>query len=405
MRKFLIALVALLSLGATDMHGAGNATDSLRSRRASLCSIMVKHTSDQYANEIEGQFREIPIDDKYNDHNLSVRVAAFNSGKVTEETVRAFVEENQIASRLVARWFNRNKLTGECDLNLVKSRGLYDASALDHELASHSVLGKAMLEDAGEELIGHTYLLVHDITYIDKGKRSSFWGSLAEAAISVGAAYAGVDVSLAKDLGKLGNATISSLKGFRVKIHSHLYRLVWDDESSSLFYTTHYWQPGASSDPMAFEKGRGSYRLEYVGDVTSKGGTTSFLGINEEEPYLMIRKACARAIEENVADLQKKYEQFRIKTPVTSVSPTITARIGLKEGVTPKSRFAVLERREKNGKTEYHQVGVVEPIFNMIWDNRFMATEEGAYGADFGCTTFKKVSGGDFYPGMLLREL
>ena len=34
-----------------------------------------------------------------------------------------------------------------------------------------------------------------------------------------------------------------------------------------------------------------------------------------------------------------------------------------------------------------------------------MAEEEGAPGATLGKTTFKKVSGGDFYPGMLIREI
>jgi hypothetical protein len=33
-----------------------------------------------------------------------------------------------------------------------------------------------------------------------------------------------------------------------------------------------------------------------------------------------------------------------------------------------------------------------------------MASEEQAEGADFGFTTFEKVSGGDFYQGMLIRE-
>ena len=42
---------------------------------------------------------------------------------------------------------------------------------------------------------------------------------------------------------------------------------------------------------------------------------------------------------------------------------------------------------------------------NLIWDNRYMASEEQAYGSDFGFTTFRKVSGGDFYPGMLIREI
>ena len=34
-----------------------------------------------------------------------------------------------------------------------------------------------------------------------------------------------------------------------------------------------------------------------------------------------------------------------------------------------------------------------------------MASEEGAYGADFGATTFKKESGKDFYPGLLVRQI
>ena len=41
----------------------------------------------------------------------------------------------------------------------------------------------------------------------------------------------------------------------------------------------------------------------------------------------------------------------------------------------------------------------------MIWDNRYMAAEECAPNATIGATTFKKISGGDFFPGMLIREI
>lgn len=400
-----IALICCLVGASSLMQGAVSQTDSLRSRRSSLCSIMVKHTEDQYANEIEQQFLEIPIDDKFNDHNLSVRVAFVKNKNFNTDDITKFVNDNNIASRMVGRWFNRNKFTGECNLDLIKSRGLYDASAMDLELASRSVLGKAALEDAGEDLIGHTYLLVNDITYLDKGKQSSFWGEFAGTMLTVGAMYAGIDQSLAKDIGTLGKATIQSIKGFRVKIHSRLYRLVWDEPTSAMFFSKHYWQNGMDSDSKLFDRERRNYRVEYVGDVISKGGTTSFLGINEDQPQLMIRKACARAIEENVADLQKKYEQFRTKSPITSVNPTITAQIGLKEGITADTKFEVLERVMKDGKAQYKRVGIVKPVGSMIWDNRFMATEEGAYGANLGATTFKKISGGDFYPGMLLRQI
>lgn len=405
MKSRIYNILLILTLALSSVATVNAQTDSQRSRRSSLCSILVKHSEDEFADHIEKQFLQIETDDKFNDHNLAVRVATVDYTNVDDSEIHDFVNRNKIASRLVARWFNRNKLTGSCNLNLVKSRGLYDASALDHELASRSVLGKAMLEDAGEDLIGHTYLLMHEITYIDKGQRSSFWGALAGAAITMGAVYAGLDQNTSKDLGTLGNLTVSSLKGFKVKVRSRLYRLVWDTETSDRFFATHYWSEGMPGNGNAFDAERDKYRVEYIGDVISKGNSTSFLGINEDRPDLMIRKACARAMEENVAALQKKYEQFRIKTPVNTVSPTLTAKVGLKEGVSADSRFEVLECQMKDGKTVYKRVGVVKPIPNMIWDNRFMASEEGSASSSLGATTFKVESGSNFYEGMLLREL
>ena len=65
----------------------------------------------------------------------------------------------------------------------------------------------------------------------------------------------------------------------------------------------------------------------------------------------------------------------------------------------------MLEAREKNGKIEYNKVGEVQAIDKKIWDNRFMAEEEQAYGATFGATTFKKLSGNNFYSGLLIRAI
>ena len=43
-------------------------------RRSSLYSILVNHTEQQFANEIKEGFLQIPVPDKFNDHNLSVKV-------------------------------------------------------------------------------------------------------------------------------------------------------------------------------------------------------------------------------------------------------------------------------------------------------------------------------------------
>ena len=202
----------------------------------------------------------------------------------------------------------------------------------------------------------------------------------------------------------IGNM-VETIKGFSVKINSFLYKLEWNDSQANLFYQDQY---ASQPDPVKranFEKARKNYRLKYVGKVESSGGTTSFLGIKEEEPIVMVRKACQRAIDENVVDLQREYEEFRTKSPLVSVEP-LTAYVGMKEGVSSKSKFEVLEVVElESGAHKYERVGVIEPIPSLIWDNRFMASEEGAVGANLGFTTFRKVSGKNFTKGMLIREM
>lgn len=321
MKRYIAAAIAALVF-STSVRVAGDAGDvETRYRRSSMCSMLLKHTSDKYADEIEEQFMKIPVSDKYNDHNLSVRVITIEDkkGLKTEDDITAFVERNDIGSRLVGKWFNRNILDGSCNLDLVKERGLYDASALDMELAQRSARGMAMLEDAGEDLIGNTYLLVNEVTYVDKNKKARIWGGIAQGLLMVAAAYTGNS-----DLNKTGqdlNDIISSLKGFAVKINTRLYRLRWDEEAAGYFYKEYYTPTADEARRDAFEANRSRFAMEYIGSVESKGSRTSFLGINEDEPELMIRKACQRAIDANVADLQKKYEQFRIKSPIVSVEP------------------------------------------------------------------------------------
>lgn len=110
-------------------------------------------------------------------------------------------------------------------------------------------------------------------------------------------------------------------------------------------------------------------------------------------------------MDENIANLQQNFQAFQIKTPLESVEP-LEARVGKKEGITENSRFEVLEpQKDKTGKITYKKIGEIKPVPNLIWDNRYMAEEEMAEGATLGCTTFKKVSGGDFLPGHLIRQI
>lgn len=377
-------------------------------RRSSIYSVLVNHTDQQFASEIKEAFLQIPVPDKFNDHNLSVKVLNLDkklSGASSDKenpVITEFLNNNKVASRLVGRWFNRDFFTGQCNMELVKERGLYNATEFDKQLASRSARGMAMLQDAGEDLIGNTFVLVNDIRYVDKNKGAKTASSILKIFGSIAAAATGTNIDdLTDNIGDM----VETIKGFKVKINTFLYKLEWSDDIATQFYQDQY---GALPDPTKkanFDAARGNYKLKYVGKVESSGGTTSFLGINEDQPVVMVRKACQRAIDENVVDLQRNYEEFRTKSPLVSVEP-ITAYVGMKEGVTEKSKFEVLEVVElENGKHKYNRVGVIQPIENLIWDNRFMAVEEGAREATLGFTTFRKVSGKEFSKGMLIREM
>jgi hypothetical protein len=401
--RYIISAIALtFSLGVMAQAPESNY------RRSSIYSLLVNHTDQQFASEIKEAFLQIPVPDKFNDHNLSVKVLNMDkklSGASKDQEnpiITEFLNNNRVASRLVGRWFNRDFFTGQCDMELVKERGLYNATEFDKQLATRSARGMAMLQDAGEDLIGNTFVIVNDIRYVDKNKGAKTAGGILKVLGSVASIATGVNVdNLTDNIGDM----VETIKGFKVKINTFLYKLDWNSEQANIFYQEQYAAKPDATKCRNFDNARGNYRLKYVGKVESSGGTTSFLGINEDEPIVMVRKACQRAIDENVVDLQREYEEFRTKTPLISVEP-LTAYIGMKEGVTNKSKFEVLEVVEmENGSHKYNRVGVIEPIDNLIWDNRYMAEEEGAAGATLGFTTFRKVSGKDFSKGMLIKEM
>lgn len=372
-------------------------------RRSSICSFLISRKDQSMYDRIQNKFLEIPTPDQYNNHDLSIRILNVDKKGDYAQDITRWLEDNQIGSRLVGKWFDRDILTGVCDMTLVQNRGLYNATAFDKELASRSARGKAMLADAGEQLIGNTFVLVHEAHYIDNAKRSK---NVATGLRIFGAltAVAGVDLSDVFDsFGDLAE----TFKGFRVKFHTSLYQLVWDDDIAGEFYSQMYAQtPDDETKAQAFEQNRAKFKLKYIGDVESSGSQNSFLGISEEHPDLMIRKACQRAIDDNVRDLQKKFEVFRVKSPIGEVNgKEVKVPIGLKEGVNENSEYEVLEANEKDGRIEYKRIGTIVPVKDKIWDNRFMALEEGAYGADLEATTFTVKSGETPYPGVLVRQI
>lgn len=404
----LIVLMFLPVLSASSQE--------IKYRRSSMYSILIRHPEKEFGKDIDTVFRQMPLPDKFDNHNLKVR--AINAGVLekdksseeesTRRIIESFLTKNDIAKRLVAKWFNRKSGKGKdgtFDMDLIIERGLYDASYFDAKMAENNVRGQSILADAGEELIGNTYILFNDIRYFDKEEESGIASAVLQIAGMVASQFTGGLASAIISTGTQAIAGITEkISGFRVVISSYLYRLEWNDEIAGTFYSEYYIDSPDPEKKAAFDAVNDLFKVRYIGCQKSVSEKTGLEGVYDKND--MIRKVCTRAIDKNVALLQKTYEEFRVKTPLYSIDP-ITAKIGLKEDINPESRFEVLEMKETaDGRTEYKRIGIIQPVKNRIWDNRFMAEfEEDSQKNDLTATEFEVVSGSGFYPGMLIREI
>jgi hypothetical protein len=396
MKKILfnsVIIATLLVFGLNNMvHSQAVSKKKTIYRRSSICTLMldnVRMLNDLKVNSknselITESFIKSSVPDKFNNHNLSIRTIPVEAskGKRSKNALRQvdleltdvnnFFEANHVARDLVAKWFNRSE-TGGFDTRMLTERGNYNATASDIEIAEMSKRGLAILGDAGEELIKNTFVIVNTFEYLDKNK---------------------ADVTTKMITGS----------GFFVFIKTYLFQLDWNEETERTFYND-YWCDNKTVTHLkrqAFDESK-LFQLKYLGfSFTTLTSRASYRTKDTQET--LIDRATVKAIDEIVVKLQKKYDDFKTKAPLYSSEP-ITAMIGLKEGLSEKSMFDVLEQEvDDKGRTKYKVVGAIKvDDSHPIWDNRYGAREENP-DTTTDRTYFKKVSGNDFYPGMLIVQ-
>lgn len=386
--------------------------EDFRYMRGSLCMMMVENPLSEFKPEIKEIYERMDIPNRFNDHRFGkVRVIKFSNRENMEKNLEVFAEENQLAKRIVSKWFGHNRPDDAFNTVMLRERGLDNATVIDIKEAMRTIRGKARLEDMGENLISHTYWVVTDFEY--KNHKSFFTTltdviNVAEGGLKV--LTGGLDQfsTMLKNENGAGEALCNLFDvytGYKMTATSYLFRLKWDEESAGIFYSTYY-----TEDPQNEKKKLTDYQndnslftMEYVGKVVNTSTKMSVFGIKTKEQ--LIEKICTRALDKNLAELQHKFPDFRIKAPLVSTTP-LKAYVGMKEDISLKSRYEVLlPTEDKRGVTTYKRIGIIKPIKGKIWDNQFMADLEKTSASSIDATYFEKVSGGDFVPGMLIREI
>lgn len=405
--------------------------------RSSLTLLMVYHPEDEFGAAIDSAYHAMPFPDKYDDHALgferidnSTITGVQKGNKVglikaqygkklnakdlqkNSQALEDLLNNNHIANYMIAKWFGLYE-SEVCNTNLIQERGQYNATELDVALATQSARGLAMLSDAGEQLIGNTYVLVNDMTYATAEERAQ----AAKVALSIigGIFDAVMGTDLGRNVAAVGGAIADGFTGFAVKNHSYLFRLNWNEETAAIFYNEYWMQ---EPDPEKLQKflKDDRFKVNYVAHEYECSEKTVAKGKKVDREKL-IKMVCARSIDKNIAALQLQYEDFKVKTPVydeifneKGKSMGYAVKIGLKEGITEQSSFQVVRKEvdPETNKTKYRYVATLKPVKGKIWDNRFMAAEDddnkNKDAAALSYTLMKKTSGGEVLPGMLVIE-
>ena len=406
--------------GKIEKSGKGEGV--VKYRRSSLHIMIIEDAKLPDAGLILKSFKDAPFPDKYNDHTVGdksfnleeyyVAPVAAEGEKVKKKdkknyapTIDKYIKDNHVARKMVAKWFNRSP-EGTFDINLIGERGMYDASAQDKATANSTERGEAMLADAGEDLIGNSFLVVNYSKFVENEPVARAVKETAYAAVAKSNELVKAAGEKAADV--LYNKTKD---GYSVWTTAYLYQLQWTDSMSAVFYQD-LWNDASAPDPARVEAFNNSelFELKLLGSQKAKSLITG-MGKNAEDKNMIIKNATIKSIDAVYAKLQRKFEPFRTKTPLTSMKP-LGAKIGLKEGLEGGDKYEVLMKSlDENGKVKWKRKGVIKVDKSKIWNN--IATEgdqpllddKGDPIKDSGVEFTHFKGKGKYFPGMLLRQI
>ena len=435
MKKY---VVSFMCVAITLTVFAQNKED-VKYRRSSLHMMVMEDNdlSPQYKQIIVSALDSAPWPDKYDKHDIGI--ASYDilsivvpdaseeeeAGKSKEEEkqdkklkgvdkkIEKFLQDEGVARKLVAKWFGQ-KEDGSFSTDLIADRGSYDATTLDVSKAKmQSKTVSTQMEDAGYELIGNTFVIINKANFIVNEVAAAIIYEASKIAIETMKEENAMQ-TLAKTAAKAAAEGLyeRTRKGYTVGTRSFLYKLTWSDSIYKIFSSEHVVLKDMDDEikkqkALAFENSD-LYSMEFVG---MEKATVMVLNLKAENltTEQIIGEATVRTKNKVFAKLQKEYNVFKPKTPLAQVEnkgKLCTAKIGLKEGLTGKEKFDVLEQyTNKEGLTEYKSIGTIKIDKKNIWDNQFYASEppviEG--GVAIQATHFKGCKK-KYYPGLLIRQ-
>lgn len=276
-----------------------------------------------------------------------------------------YLKQTNMGKRLVDKWFMVEN--GKLSVDLIRERAVYSATEVEQMTAAEAS-GRspedAIMDYGGHEIVGNTFVTISNVYLMTADQLAA--EIIEQAAIGAAVlpqsvadltmATAELSAEAAKQI--VGNGNV-------VKCRTHLFRLVWNQEIFDKI--------NACANDISKYNALDCFDLEYIGKTSQWEAIVAHRSTDVEAVY----RCVSNVMDEVLADLEKEYEVFRTSTPLTQVSPIMTANIGTKECVEVGDKYEIVERRyeinKKSGRPEvkYGVIGMIEvdKVGNNMDDN------------------------------------
>ncbi|MBU1012588.1 MAG: hypothetical protein KKG99_06260 [Bacteroidetes bacterium] len=321
--------------------------------------------NENHSDLVKQKFSSFVVPDKFYDNTLDVKILKVLKDRASITTTSVFAKqintaslddvltENKTGQKLISKWFSRTN--GQFGVDLLKERGMYNATDADYVVAQASKRGKAALMDMGMNLVDKSFVLMFDFSNV----------------MTMNEYYE-------KNKTEAKNRTSN---GFMADVTGYLYKLDFNDSVAAVFFQD-YWigenDPNRESKIKAFEST--SFPLKLVSTFTQPLSASQFNPGQKLAPKTqkssdqLMQDLVNSGMNGIITKIENKFDEFRVKAFVTGVRP-ITSKIGRKEGLKFDQRYFVYENIQTNsGETITKRKGVVKAI--KISDNRDITSGE-----------------------------
>jgi hypothetical protein len=346
--------------------------------RSSITVVVLDFPDGNHSSTLREKIGRIVFADKYYNNNVEYLTlnSPFGRNDLTikpADLIKKAIEDKKMANEIVSKWYSR-KSDGSMSLELIHERGMFNATDDASLLAKTTKRGNAELEDYGNRLINRSYILVFDF----------------------------------QNLVTAAEAKIAGTRGWQSNVVSYLYKIDYSTEVQAKVYDA--WIYNDDTPQVKADKKNKFEQIQFpISFVASSAASVTaqqminrsdFLKVldpDKSEDQLLLQLV-QKAYDENLYSLDRKYEDFRVKTTIDQTSP-ITAKIGKKEGLKTDYRFFAYEYvyNESAKSTSQKLRGVIRSTANIV-DNRQVATGKS------GTTQFYQTAGKQLEVGYLLQQ-